>query len=41
MKIRGEVLMNKNSFKAYNDALEEQGLDKLATAECGSRVIAY
>lgn len=30
IEIRGEVLMNKNSFKAYNDALEEQGLDRLA-----------
>ncbi|MBX3257301.1 MAG: NAD-dependent DNA ligase LigA [Chitinophagaceae bacterium] len=30
IEIRGEVLMNKNNFKAYNDALEEQGLDRLA-----------
>lgn len=30
IEIRGEVLMNKNHFKAYNDALEEQGLPRLA-----------
>lgn len=30
IEIRGEVLMNKNSFKAYNDLLEEEGLARLA-----------
>jgi DNA ligase (NAD+) len=30
IEIRGEVLMNKHHFKAYNDALEEQGLPRLA-----------
>ncbi|HRO44909.1 NAD-dependent DNA ligase LigA [Agriterribacter sp.] len=30
IEIRGEVLMNKNHFKAYNDMLEEQGADRLA-----------
>ncbi|MFT4015347.1 MAG: NAD-dependent DNA ligase LigA [Agriterribacter sp.] len=30
IEIRGEVLMNKNHFKAYNDALEEEGLPRLA-----------
>jgi DNA ligase (NAD+) len=30
IEIRGEVLMNKNHFKAYNDTLEEQGLPRLA-----------
>ncbi|MCC6286681.1 MAG: NAD-dependent DNA ligase LigA [Chitinophagaceae bacterium] len=30
IEIRGEVLMNKNHFKAYNDALEEEGLSRLA-----------
>ncbi|MBS1749575.1 MAG: NAD-dependent DNA ligase LigA [Bacteroidetes bacterium] len=30
IEIRGEVLMNKNNFKEYNDAIEEQGLPRLA-----------
>lgn len=30
IEIRGEVLMNKNNFKAYNDAIEEEGLPRLA-----------
>ncbi len=30
IEIRGEVLMNKNHFKAYNDMLEEQGAGRLA-----------
>ena len=30
IEIRGEVLMNKNHFKAYNDMLEEQGTARLA-----------
>ncbi len=30
VEIRGEVLMNKNSFKKYNDALVEKGLAPLA-----------
>lgn len=30
VEIRGEVLMNKNSFKKYNDALIEKGLAPLA-----------
>ncbi|HTN08496.1 NAD-dependent DNA ligase LigA [Agriterribacter sp.] len=30
IEIRGEVLMNKNHFKAYNDMLEEEGTDRLA-----------
>lgn len=30
IEIRGEVLMNKNHFKEYNDALEEEGLPRLA-----------
>ena len=30
IEIRGEVLMNKNNFKAYNDALMEEGLPPLA-----------
>ena len=30
MEIRGEVLMNKNNFKKYNDGLAEQGLAPLA-----------
>lgn len=30
IEIRGEVLMNKNNFKRYNDALTEQGLEPLA-----------
>lgn len=30
IEIRGEVLMNKNSFQAYNDALEQEGLSRLA-----------
>lgn len=30
IEIRGEVLMNKNHFKAYNDMLEEEGADRLA-----------
>ncbi|MGC4234093.1 MAG: NAD-dependent DNA ligase LigA [Niabella sp.] len=30
VEIRGEVLMNKNSFKKYNDALIEQGFPPLA-----------
>lgn len=30
IEIRGEVLMNKNSFQAYNDALEQEGLTRLA-----------
>lgn len=30
MEIRGEVLMNKDHFKAYNDMLEEEGTDRLA-----------
>lgn len=30
VEIRGEVLMNKNSFKKYNDALIEKGLPPLA-----------
>ncbi|MGB4846190.1 MAG: NAD-dependent DNA ligase LigA [Ferruginibacter sp.] len=29
-EIRGEVLMNKNNFKAYNDALIEEGIPPLA-----------
>jgi DNA ligase (NAD+) len=29
-EIRGEVLMNKNNFKAYNDALIEEGVPPLA-----------
>src|SRR5690606_12010743 len=30
IEIRGEVLMNKNHFKAYNDMLEDQGIARLA-----------
>ncbi len=30
VEIRGEVLMNKNNFKAYNDALIEEGIPPLA-----------
>jgi DNA ligase (NAD+) len=30
VEIRGEVLMNKNNFKAYNDALIEEGVPPLA-----------
>ena len=30
IEIRGEVLMNKNNFKKYNDALAEQGFEPLA-----------
>lgn len=30
IEIRGEVLMNKDHFKAYNDMLEEEGTDRLA-----------
>lgn len=30
IEIRGEVLMNKNNFKAYNDKLAEEGLPPLA-----------
>lgn len=30
IEIRGEVLMNKNHFKAYNDMLEDQGMARLA-----------
>lgn len=30
VEIRGEVLINKNNFKAFNDALAEQGLPPLA-----------
>lgn len=30
VEIRGEVLMNKNNFKAYNDALMEEGVPPLA-----------
>ncbi len=30
IEIRGEVLMNKNNFKAYNDALVEEGIPPLA-----------
>lgn len=30
IEIRGEVLMNKNNFKAYNDLLEEEGITRLA-----------
>lgn len=30
IEIRGEVLMNKKNFKAYNDALAEEGLPPLA-----------
>ena len=30
IEIRGEVLMNKNNFKAYNDTLIEEGLPPLA-----------
>lgn len=30
IEIRGEVLMNKNNFKAYNDALIEEGVPPLA-----------
>ncbi|HRP54504.1 NAD-dependent DNA ligase LigA [Agriterribacter sp.] len=30
IEIRGEVLMNKNHFKDYNDRLEEQGVARLA-----------
>jgi DNA ligase (NAD+) len=30
IEIRGEVLMNKNNFKAYNDKLMEEGLPPLA-----------
>jgi DNA ligase (NAD+) len=30
VEIRGEVLMNKNSFKKYNDGLTEEGLPPLA-----------
>lgn len=30
IEIRGEVLMNKNNFKAYNDALMEEGIPPLA-----------
>ena len=30
IEIRGEVLLNKNNFKKYNDALAEQGLEPLA-----------
>ncbi len=30
IEIRGEVLMNKNNFKAYNDSLMEEGLPPLA-----------
>lgn len=30
IEIRGEVLMNKNSFKAYNDKLIEEGIPPLA-----------
>ncbi|MEO6539918.1 MAG: NAD-dependent DNA ligase LigA [Ferruginibacter sp.] len=30
IEIRGEVLMNKNNFKAYNDALIEEGIPPLA-----------
>ncbi|MFT3703711.1 MAG: NAD-dependent DNA ligase LigA [Agriterribacter sp.] len=30
IEIRGEVLMNKNNFKAYNDLLEEEGIARLA-----------
>ena len=32
IEIRGEVLMNKNSFKNYNDQLAEQNLPPLANA---------
>lgn len=30
IEIRGEVLMNKDHFKAYNDLLEDEGLERLA-----------
>ncbi|MCO5237651.1 MAG: NAD-dependent DNA ligase LigA [Chitinophagaceae bacterium] len=30
IEIRGEVLMNKDHFKAYNDRLEEEGANRLA-----------
>ena len=30
IEIRGEVLMNKNHFKSYNDMLEDQGIARLA-----------
>lgn len=30
IEIRGEILLNKNNFKKYNDALEEEGLPPLA-----------
>lgn len=30
IEIRGEVLMNKDNFKAYNDAQEQAGLERLA-----------
>ncbi len=30
IEVRGEVLMNKNNFKAYNDALIEEGVPPLA-----------
>lgn len=30
IEIRGEVLMNKDHFKAYNDLLEEEGAERLA-----------
>lgn len=30
IEIRGEVLMNKNNFKTYNDALTEEGIPPLA-----------
>ncbi len=30
IEVRGEVLMNKNNFKAYNDALIEEGIPPLA-----------
>lgn len=30
IEIRGEVLMNKHNFQAYNDALEQEGLSRLA-----------
>ncbi len=32
IEIRGEVMMNKNSFRAYNQLLAEQGLPPLANA---------
>jgi hypothetical protein len=41
IEIRGEVLMNKNNFKKYNEQLAEQNLPPLGQSpECGRRVVA-